>query len=297
VQATEPRHNSESTKADIGYIVEACINPTEGLQLVDFLGSPATGAPSRGLVRPSKDRIRGESAEWSSETSSTDRLLVLMPALDEAAAISRVLTGVKATLERGGVPYELLVIDGRSRDNTTRIASETGARVLTQPGRGKGDAVRFGFGLADGHSRILLMDADGTYPPEEIPQFLSALDGGADVVVGSRMDGIIEDAAMPPLHFIGNRLLSLIARTLYGKSVSDVCSGMWAFSSDAVQRLSLNANHFEIEAELFAQASKAGLRIDEVPIRYRRRMGRPKIQSLRAGLSIATKLIRKRFAP
>ena len=105
----------------------------------------------------------------------------------------------------------------------------------------------------------------------------------------------MEEGAMRPLNVIGNKALSFLASTLYGHRISDVCSGMWAFGPRAKELLELNSTGFEVEAEIFAQALKNGLRVREIPIPYRRRIGKQKLGSVSDGISIAAKLIRKRF--
>ncbi len=231
-------------------------------------------------------------------TSRPRQVLVLLPAYNEGEAIEGVISSILSVSEEMmNTDVEILVIDGQSRDETRSIARESGARVVVQPGKGKGNAVRFGISMSGPHSAVVMLDADGSYPAEQIPEFLRELEHGADMVVGSRILGTMEEGAMPALHLIGNRLLSSLARVIYGKRISDICSGMWAFTTVALEGLNLNANHFELEAELFAQASKAELILVEIPIAYRRRTGKPKLGSLRAGFAIAMKLLRKRFVP
>jgi len=221
-----------------------------------------------------------------------------LPTYNEEKAVGEVIRST-STISKNlqGFSVEILVVDGHSQDRTRLIATQMGARVLRQPNVGKGEAVRFGLSRAANHWAVIMLDSDGSYPADEIPRLLAELENGADVVVGSRMLGSIEPGAMPSMHVVGNRILSSLATLLYGKKISDVCSGMWGFRGEAIRKLNLNANHFEIEAELFAQAAKAGLRLSEVAINYRRRIGQPKLRSLRAGLSIAMKLVRKRFIP
>jgi dolichol-phosphate mannosyltransferase len=222
-------------------------------------------------------------------------LTILLPALNEAAAIGQVLDELPMEmLQSMGYVPRVVIVDGHSTDATAAIARSHGVDVLPQIGTGKGWAVRTGLAAAR-TDYLVMLDADYTYPAGKIPELLSHLDRGADVVIGSRIDGAIEEGAMRPLNVLGNRFLSFLASTLYGQRTSDVCSGMWAFGPRAKDVLSLNSRGFELEAEMFAQAVKNGLRVKEVPIAYRRRVGEQKLANFSDGLSIAAKLVRKRF--
>jgi dolichol-phosphate mannosyltransferase len=141
-----------------------------------------------------------------------------------------------------------------------------------------------------------MLDGDGTYPVESIPLIVDALRAGNDVVMGSRLLGHIQPGAMTGLNRFGNLMLSLLARILFDVPVTDVCTGMWGFSEGFLQRCELQAKGFELEAEIFAQASLQGVRITEVPIDYRIRHGSPKLVPLRTGAEIAACLLRKRFS-
>ena len=231
----------------------------------------------------------------SDEHSKT--LTILLPALNEEESIGEVIDSIPMQ-EVAGAGYEtsILVLDGHSTDRTRSIAQERGAKVVIQKGRGKGLAVRMGFEMSDSDF-LIMMDADGTYPTEDVPTFLATLDKGADVVMGSRFLGGIEKGSMSNLNRAGNRLLSLLASTLYRRETTDVCTGMWGFNRKTLKTLRLDSTTFEIESEIFAQASKAGLGIREIPIRYSRRKGRAKLRSLRSGTRIGLKLVRKRIVP
>jgi len=222
-------------------------------------------------------------------------LTVLLPALDEEDGIGEVMDSLPwQTIKASGYRTKILVVDGHSKDSTRRIAEQKGAKVLIQNGIGKGFAVRRGLEEADSDF-LVMMDADGTYPAGEIPTFLKLLENGADVVMGSRMLGRIEKGAMSDMNRAGNRILSFMASMIYGEKTSDVCTGMWGLNRKAIETLRLNSTGFEIEAEMFAQAVKAGLTIHEVPVSYSRRLGTAKLSSLNCGFKIALKLLRKKF--
>jgi len=235
-----------------------------------------------------------------------EELIILMPALDEERGIGGVLDTIPfEALQDMGCEVSILVVDGESEDATREIAERKGAHVFIQSGRGKGNGVRQAFGrivrhqadLRYQHHRqsVVMLDADGTYPVEDIPLIVDALRAGNDIVMGSRLLGKIDPGAMTGLNRFGNRVLSLLAHALFDVPVTDVCTGMWGFSEEFLQRCELHAKGFELEAEIFASAALMGARITEVPIRYRVRHGEPKMVPLRTGVQIARCLIRKRL--
>ncbi|MGC9005581.1 MAG: glycosyltransferase family 2 protein, partial [Candidatus Micrarchaeia archaeon] len=156
----------------------------------------------------------------------------------------------------------------------------------------KGKAVAVAFGRIDADF-LVMMDADGTYPAVEIPKLLEKLKE-CDVVVGSRFAGEIEEGAMKTINKIGNRMLTLFARVLYGGKISDVCTGMWALSREAYKRMEITAPHFELEADLFSEAVNKKMKICEVPIVYRKRGGTTKLR-VSDGVKIAFWLLKKRW--
>jgi dolichol-phosphate mannosyltransferase len=142
---------------------------------------------------------------------------------------------------------------------------------------------------------LIMLDADATYPPRFIIDVVSSLEEGADVVMGSRFLGEIKEGSMTRLNHFGNILLSNMASLLYQTPCTDLCTGMWGFNGQALRMLELNSKHFELEAEFFAESAKKGLRVEEIPISYLPRAGETKLVPLKAGLTIITKLLERRF--
>lgn len=228
--------------------------------------------------------------------SARPSITILLPAKNEESGIETTFASLPLQrLAELGYPCEILVADGRSHDRTREVARRFGARVVQQLGTGKGRAVRGALQLAKG-DHVVMLDADATYPAHAIPAFVAMLEEGYDVVMGSRFLGLIDDHAMKRVNRLGNRALSLMASALYGKRCTDVCTGMWAFRRDVVAGLGLTSTHFEIEAELFARAARARLRIVELPIQYGQREGATKLGSVRDGLRIGAALVRYRLA-
>jgi len=225
----------------------------------------------------------------------TRSLAVLIPALNEEAGIGTVLRGLPTcALARAGIETHAIVLDGHSTDRTRELATAMGATVVTQRRAGKGSALREVIPeLA--HNYAVMIDADGSYPTEAIPQLVRLLEAGCEVVSGSRLSGPIAPGAMTEFHRLGNRMLTWLANLLYPSArTTDVCTGLWAFHLDVLQRLRLTADRFDFEADLYTEAALRGLRHAEIPIRYARRAGAAKLSWLDS-LRIARTLLMKRL--
>ena len=145
-------------------------------------------------------------------------------------------------------------------------------------------------------SVLVMMDAEGTYSHEEIPQFIQKLEEeNADIVIGSRMKGKIENGAMTRRNWLGNHILTWLAVFLHRAYISDLCTGFWLLTRDSIDKMKLNSTGFEIEAEMYASAAYNQLKIHEIPIHYDIRIGRSKLGSVGDGIRIAMKIIRRRF--
>ena len=223
-------------------------------------------------------------------------LTILVPTLNEEDAIGGVIGSLPVQdLHAMGIDTHVLVVDGHSADRTRDIAARAGAEVVVQPGKGKGDGIRHGLRHASG-DLVLAIDADGSYPSEAIPVLVRRLADGCDVVVGTRIRGGMEPGAMPPMNYIGNRFLSLLATALFGVRITDLCSGMWGLGPRAVALIRLESNGFDIEPEVIAESCRLKLRVEEVPIAYRVRKGATKLGNpLRAGVGDALRLVTVRF--
>ncbi|MEW5937716.1 MAG: glycosyltransferase family 2 protein [Candidatus Thermoplasmatota archaeon] len=226
------------------------------------------------------------------------KVAVILPALDEQETIGRVIDGIPVELLRDqGYEVDITVIDGHSADRTREIAKARGARLLVQNGRGKGDAIQTAFQQFEGEM-LFILDADNTYCPRDIIDMLPLLQWDiSDVVMGSRLTGSIDPGAMNGMNYLGNVVLTRVANLLYPteRGISDLCTGMWGFNSEAVQQLNLTATDFQVEAEIFAKCVKHGFRIAEVPVRYMRRTTPPKLRALRDGAKIMWRLVRERM--
>lgn len=209
-------------------------------------------------------------------------LSVVLPCLDEAAAVGGCVAQALAAIAAAGRRGEVVVVDNGSRDGSPEIARAAGARVVHEPRRGYGSA--YLRGLAEARGRWVVMgDADGSYDFGEIERFLAPLESGAaDLVMGSRFRGTILPGAMPWSHRrLGNPVLSGMLRIFFRTRVSDSHCGLRAIGRGVAERLALRTTGMEFASEMVVAAVRAGLRIDEVPITYHPRTGESKLQSLR----------------
>ena len=220
---------------------------------------------------------------------------IVIPALNEEETIGKVIDEIpKEDIQRKGYRVEIIVVDNNSTDRTGEIAREKGARVILEPAKGKGRAIRTAFKSVSGDF-IFMLDGDYTYPATPILRMLEILEEGQDVVIGSRLKGKMGKGAMSRTNIVGNRLLALMASTLYRTRINDLCTGYWGLTRRAINDIELDAVGFELEANMFIEVAKRGYKIAEVPIHYRRRTTRPKLSSLKDGFKIGRTLITKRF--
>jgi glycosyltransferase involved in cell wall biosynthesis len=218
----------------------------------------------------------------------------VIPTLNEERSIGKVIDGVPVgDLLKNGLETAVYVVDGQSTDHTREIAVEKGAQLILEERKGKGVAIQTAFKSISADYAIMV-DGDDTYPISAVSEMLGLLQT-YDVVLGSRLTGTIQPGAMTKLNVAGNKLLSLLARALFGAPISDVCTGFWGYRNDAIRRLELTARGFEIEADMFAECVRKGLRIAEIPVTYRARADQPKLSSLRDGVKIALFLCKRRL--
>jgi glycosyltransferase involved in cell wall biosynthesis len=206
----------------------------------------------------------------------------VIPCLNEAATIEACVRRAGEALRRYGIEGEVVVVDNGSTDGSGGLARAAGARVVGEPRRGYGSAYLAGFKAVRG-SYIVMADADLTYDFDDIPRFVAELQDGAELVMGDRMDNI-HPGTMPWLHrYVGNPVLTGLLNLLFRTGVKDAHCGMRAVRSDLLPALDLRTTGMEFASEMVIRASKAGLRISEVPIEYHPRGGESKLSSFRDG--------------
>ena len=208
---------------------------------------------------------------------------VVIPCLNEAENIELCVRTAREVLDKEGLDGEVLVVDNASEDDSAALAAAAGARVVSEPRRGYGSAYLAGFAAARGRY-IVMADADLTYDFNEIPRFVSELEGGAELVMGDRMDNI-KPGAMPWLHrYVGNPILTGLLNLFFRTGVKDAHCGMRALRTDVLPRLDLRTTGMEFASEMVIRASKEKLKIAEFPIEYHPRGGESKLSSFKDGL-------------
>ncbi len=209
---------------------------------------------------------------------------ILIPTLNEGKTIGGLISEFRSM----GFS-NILVIDGHSKDNTVKIASEAGAKVVLQSGKGKGQAVSQAFQTIK-DKYIVMIDGDGTYLPEEIYKLLEPVTSGlVDHVIGNRT-GNYQKGAFTRLNLFGNWILNKIFGFAYGVWLEDILSGYRVFNHDAIKQIELNRTGFEVETEITVECVKKNLKIVEVPITYLTRASgaATKLKPLRDGFRIAS---------
>lgn len=236
-----------------------------------------------------KDENRpDQSMDWLNGETVT----VVIPALNEADNLPHVLPRIPAWVT------EVILVDDHCTDNTVEVAQKLmpSIRVVRNDGRpGKGNALQAGYAAAMG-SFIVQVDADGSEAPEEIASFVAALLAGADYAKGTRFIPGGGTSDMTRLRKWGNFAFVAMVRCLYGIRYTDLCYGYNAFRADALRRLNLDADGFEIEAMINLRAAQAGLAIREVASFEAERVhGEGRLQTFPDGWRVLKTIWRERW--
>ena len=224
--------------------------------------------------------------------ASEPRVSVIVPARNEAGNVPRIL----AEIPEMGAGTEVIFVEGHSTDDTFQVIEREIAktarrrcRLLRQTGKGKGDAVRLGFGEATGDI-LMILDADLTVPPQDLPRFYDALrTGKGEFVNGVRLVYPMERQAMRFLNLVGNKFFSLAFSWLLGQPIKDTLCGTKVLWRADYERIAANRAYFGDfdpfgDFDLLFGAAKLNLKLVEIPIRYRERTyGTTNIQRLRHG--------------
>ena len=225
------------------------------------------------------------------EGASAPRVSVVIPAINEARNLPHVLADLPPDV------FEVVLVDGRSTDGTAEVARAhyPTVRIVGQSGRGKGDALASGFAAARGDI-IVMLDADGSADPAEIPRFVDALQSGADFAKGSRFADGGGSSDITLVRGLGNRLLVGLVNVLYRTDYSDLCYGYNAFWSRCLERINVDCNGFEVETLINIRVAKAKLRVIEVPSFERDRLfGESNLRTFRDGFRVLRTILGERF--
>ena len=210
----------------------------------------------------------------------------IIPVLDEEASIGKVLDALPGWID------EVLVVDNGCRDRTAAVARAHGARVLTEPQRGYGAACLAGIAAMDEADIVVFVDGDYSDHPEQADRVVDpiALDR-ADLVIGSRVLGQPERGALTPQARAGNWLACLLMKQVWNQTYTDL-GPFRAIRHDCLVALGMVDRNYGWTVEMQIKAARAGLRVCEVPVSYRRRIGKSKVSgTIRGVIGAGTKIL------
>jgi glycosyltransferase involved in cell wall biosynthesis len=218
------------------------------------------------------------------------KVSVVIPTLNEAANLPHVLSRIPAIVD------EVVLVDGHSDDDTIEVARmlRPDIRVVLQDEIGKGNAMACGFAAASGDI-IVMLDADGSNDPGEIPEFVQTLLSGSDFAKGSRFTGAGHSTDITWLRKTGNRVLGIAVNVLFRTRYTDLCYGYNAFWRHCLPHMRITCAGFEVETLINVRVARAGLTVAEVPsVEHERLSGTSNLHVVRDGLRILFAIARER---
>lgn len=218
-----------------------------------------------------------------SNQSAIPHVGIIIPALNEESAIGLVLKDIPC-----GIARQVIVVDNGSTDRTSEIAAQSGARVVREPQRGYGSACLAGIrALSSDIEIVVFMDGDHSDYPEQLPNLLNPiLEGHADFVLGTRSTDQHSAAVLTPLQRWGNRLATSLMRRFWRCNYTDL-GPFRAIRWDSLESLSMSDPDFGWTVEMQIKAAIMGLRILELPVSYRSRIGTSKVSGTIKGSMLA----------
>ena len=217
-----------------------------------------------------------------------NKISIILPCLNEEKAITYCLDEIKRIINDNSLDAEVIVVDNNSKDNSVKILSIYQKNfpeliLVSEKKGGYGFAYLKGLSIVSGQY-IFMADADGTYNFSQIPVFINKLKSGYDMVIGNRFSYKMDDKSMPWLHrYIGNPILSSLVRLFFGVKIHDIHCGARAMTRNALDKLILYTGGMEFASEMIISATKQSLKIAEIPIEYRVRIGESKLNSFTDG--------------
>ncbi len=221
-------------------------------------------------------------------TLKIEMVSVVIPTLNEAGNIKEAITTIEEELAH---PNEIIVIDGNSTDGTQEIVRRANCRLIVEPRRGYGLALRAGFKQAKGNV-IVMVDGDGTYEIRHINRLLETLvKKRAEMCLATRMYD--PNKAMGMMNFVANKVMTFFFDFLFMQFLSDSQSGFRAFTRSAIEKVELQEEDMSFATEMLVQFAKNDLKMVEVPTVYKsRKYGRTKLRKIKSGVDIFTTMFR-----
>jgi dolichol-phosphate hexosyltransferase len=222
---------------------------------------------------------------------ATEKLVILIPCYNEEKSIREVIKKIPLKkLSHQGFETEVIVINNNSTDRTHEVALDAGAIVIDEKRKGKGNAMRRGFAsLTPDTKYVVMLDGDDTYSPSEIVRLIEPLHSGfCKVVIGSRLSGRMQNNAMNNMSRLGNWFFTHMVRLTYKVAVTDVLTGYFAWTKEAIDELSphLHSGGFAIEMEMITKMARLKYEIYSVPISYHPRIGTSNLRPVHDGFRI-----------
>ena len=248
--------------------------------------------PELELSHNGSSRSFGARHAVASLTPLGPRVSVVIPAMNEAENLPYTFSRLPEGL------HEVILVDGHSVDDTVAVAKSLrpGVQIVTQSGKGKGNAVADGFAACTGDI-IVMLDADGSTDAAEIPRFVSALCSGADFVKGSRYAQGGSSMDITYTRSLGNRVLRGVVNALYGTHYTDLCYGYNAFWARCLPYMRVDCDGFEVETLINVRIAKAGLIVHEVPsYEHIRLHGSSNLRAVPDGSRVLRTIVRERLA-
>ncbi len=221
-------------------------------------------------------------------TSKVELVSVVIPTLNEAGNIREAL----ATIEKAVTyPKEIIVVDGNSTDGTLDIVKEANCRLIIEPRRGYGIALRSGMKQAKGNV-IIMVDGDGTYEFRHIDRLVDTMvKKNAAMVLATRMYD--PNKAMGMVNFVANKVITFFYDLFFAQYLSDTQSGFRAISRAAFEKVKLKEDDMSFATEMLVVFAKESFKMVEVPTTYKaRKYGKPKMRRIKSGVEIFTTMFR-----
>lgn len=210
------------------------------------------------------------------------KVSIILPCRNEESALSGCLKKIKTIIKENNLNAEIIVSDS-STDNSPKIAKNHRVILIKHDKEGYGNACLEAFKVARG-KYIFMADADGSYDFSQIPEFISYLDKGYDLVIGNRFKGTIAKKAMPFHHkYLGNPVLTALVKLFFKAKINDTQSGIRAIRKSSLERLRLQTTGMEFASEMIAKAMRNNLKTIEIPTNYNERIGKSKLKSFADG--------------